>query len=150
MTVNVGKTHVAKKKEVLILFGVKELGTDIKTGFNFENGDLKTITDKENLVQAITNRLNTTQGTFDLFYNEYGGILHQYHNWKANEITLKFMEIDIRNILNQDPRLKNYDLTLKYTAEGAVKINITLIYDDLTDLSLSFVLNENGVTEDGD
>lgn len=150
MTVNVGKTHVAKKKEVLILFGVKELGTDIKTGFNFENGDLKTITDKENLVQAITNRLNTTQGTFDLFYNEYGGILHQYHNWKANEITLKFMEIDIRNILNQDPRLKNYDLTLKYNSEGAVKINITLIYDDLTDLSLSFVLNENGVTEDGD
>ena len=127
------------------MFEVVEFGTDFKSDFSFKNGDLVLIEDKDNLVQSVLNRLNTTNGFFDLFYNNYGGVLGSYLGWKADKKTLGFIKVEIINILNQDPRFKKFDVDLKYSSNGSININLNLVYDENSDLSLSFVISDTGV-----
>lgn len=130
------------------MFKVAEFGNDFDASFTFENGDLVIVEDKKNIVQSILNRLNTEDGVYDLFYNEYGGVLNNYLGWKADEKTLKFMEIEIVNILNQDPRFTKFNINVDYTGNGNVKIDLDLFYDEDTDLSLSFVINDEQIVEE--
>ena len=132
------------------MFGITEFGTDFNSNYNFIDGDLEIVSDKENIKQAILNRLNTHEGLYDLFYNNYGGYLHNFHGWKRLDSTLTFMEIEITNILNQDPRISNLDVNLEYNKKGDIDLFIDLFYDDDTDLSLSFVISDSIIIDNED
>ena len=127
---------------------ISDLGTDINSSWSFKDGDLILINDKENLVQAIRNRLNTVLGTLEDFYLEYGSILWRFMGWKSKDITLNFMEIEIKNCLNQDPRLTNYTLDLSYENNGSVSIDITVFFDDETEFDMNYILSTDGVVEE--
>lgn len=127
------------------------LGTDIRSDWSFNaEGDLELISNEENIIQAIINRLNTRIGVMDLYYSNYGGDIHSFMGEVFDETLLKFMKIEVESTLKQDPRLQGVIVELIYE-EGQVKINISQEYNEDTDLSLSLVLNETGVVVvDGD
>lgn len=129
---------------------ILEIGTDINSEWEFKNGDLTLAKTEENIAQSIKNRLNTRYGEFDLFYDEYGSFLTKFLGWRRNKETLKFMEMEITNTLTQDVRFQDIDVNLEYGEKGVINGYITLIYDDETDLSLSFVLNNMGIEINGD
>lgn len=127
---------------------ISELGTDLNSSWNFSNGDLKIVTNDENLVQATRNRLNTRLNSVDYFYTDYGSILHRFIGWRKNETTLKFMEIALTNCLSQDPRYSNFDVNLELAPEGRVKINIHVVFDEDTELDIDYMLNSDGTVEE--
>ena len=125
-----------------------EFGTDISNNFLFADGDLVIVEGKDNLQQSIQNRINTQFDFYSLFYNVYGGNLHRFFGWKKNNDTLDFIEIELKTILDQDPRLNdNYDLNIFYDDEGALVVVLNIHITEDSDLSLNYVLNENMVME---
>lgn len=127
---------------------ISDLGTDINSSWSFKDGDLILINDKENLVQATRNRLNNVLDTLEDFYLEYGSILWRFMGWRSEDITLKFMAIEITNCLNQDPRLTNYTLDLSYEDTDSVAIGITVFFDDETEFDMNYILNDTGIVEE--
>ena len=81
---------------------------------------------------------------YSLFYDTYGGFLHDFHGWKRLNSTLHFMEVEVLNILSQDPRFNDIDVDLAYNKTGGVDMSINLVYDDDSDLSLSFIISDDG------
>lgn len=127
---------------------ISELGTDINSEWNFKDGDLQLINNTDNLVQATRNRLNNVLDSLDDFYINYGSILWRFMGWKSEEITLKFMAIEIKNCLDQDPRLTNYTLDLTYGDKSTVNISITVYFDDESEFDMNYILSTDGVVED--
>ena len=122
-----------------------DIGTDIKSTWEFnDKGDLVLVGDEENMVQSITNRLTCWLNGLELYYNSYGSVLPSFLGWKRNEETLSFMRIELENTLNQDTRIKEYDLNLDLEEDGGVRIDLTLHYNDTTNLDLSLVITEDG------
>ena len=62
------------------------IGTDINNEWVFEDGDLSLIDGEKNLIQSISNRLNTVYDE-SLYYSNYGGYLQQFIGWKKTEET---------------------------------------------------------------
>lgn len=119
------------------------IGTDFNSNWQFtDDGDLNLVSGEENLVQAIRNRLLCPAGSLNLFYADYGSVISKYYGWKKNETTLKFLEIDLKACLDQDPRINDYIVELSYIEKG-VKIDLNI---DLTDedFELSLVLTRDG------
>lgn len=127
---------------------INELGTDIHSSWNFKDGDLTLITNDDNLVQATRNRLNTRLDSLEYFYTEYGSVLHRIHGWRKNETTLKFMEIALKDTLEQDPRYANFELNLELQSDKRVKVSVHVIYDDDTELDMDYILNTDGTVEE--
>lgn len=127
---------------------IAELGTDINSSWSFKDGDLILISDKANLIQATRNRLNNALNSLDNFYMEYGSILWRFMGWKSEPITLKFMEIEIKNCLNQDPRLNEYTVDLSYKDQETIDINISVQYDEETEFDMNYLLSTDGTVEE--
>ena len=127
---------------------IAELGTDIDSSWSFKDGDLNLVKSTENLVQATRNRLNNVFDSLDDFSLEYGSILWRFMGWKSEDITLKFMGIEITNCLNQDPRLTDYKLDLSYGGPDTVNINIHVVFDDETEFDMNYILSTDGIVED--
>ena len=89
-------------------------GTDILSSWEFnEHGDLMLVGNKDNVGQAISNRLRTQLNELDLFYAGYGSFLTQFLGWKKNDSTLEFMRLEIETRLAGDPRLSGYSVSLE-------------------------------------
>lgn len=127
---------------------IAELGTDIDSSWSFKDGDLNLVKNNKNLVQATRNRLNNVLDSLDDFYMDYGSILWRFMGWKSNDITLKFMNIAIQNCLNQDPRLSDYTLDLSYGDKNTVNIDITVYFDDGSEIDMNYILSTEGVVEE--
>ena len=125
---------------------ILELGVDINNDWSFKDGDLEIVEYNDNIIQSIMKRLNTLYASRDLFYTEYGSYLLKYVGWRRNDDTLRFMEMEIINTLGQDSRLQNTSVTLSYGPKGTINGKIIITIDDDTDLSLSMVLSNTGVT----
>lgn len=122
---------------------IEGIGTDFNNNWQFtDDGDLKLVSDEENLTQAIINRLTCPSNSLNLFYADYGSVISKYFGWRKNETTLKFMEIDIKACLDQDPRINDYTVQLSYTEKG-IRIDLNI---DLTDedFELSLILTRDG------
>ena len=122
-------------------------GTDIRSDWSFnEHGDLTLVGNKDNVGQAISNRLQTQLNELDLFYAGYGSFLTQFLGWKRNNSTLEFMRLEIETRLAGDPRLTSYTVNLEYGEEtNTVEIHISLTLDDGEEYTGNFVLNNDGV-----
>lgn len=127
---------------------IAELGTDINSSWTLKNGDLEIVSNEQNLVQATSNRLNTTLDSLSDFYGNYGSIIHRFLGWKANDVTLKFLQIELVDCLKQDPRYENFDINLAYTETNEIDINITVYFDDESEFEMNYVLGTDGVVEE--
>lgn len=99
-------------------------GTDIKSSFSFNNGDIELVSGTSNLGQACVNRLNTDTGWYDWCYTVYGGDLFSIFGMKNNTNSLEYLKIEIEYILQQDPRIK--EITANCTKETPKTVGVEL------------------------
>lgn len=123
---------------------IVELGVDLNSSWDFVNGDLTLVEYNDNLVQAVTNRLNNYLDSMDLFYDEYGSLVLNYLGWKSTDETLNFIRLEIMETLKQDPRCQSFNVTVDYK-NGKVNANISIYFNDDTDLSFSVIIGNTGV-----
>ena len=129
---------------------IYEIGTDINSNWDFKDGDLKLIDNKENLAQSIINRLNASYGSMELYYEDYGSIVSQFLGWKKSEETLRFIRLEILDSLKQDPRLNDIDVDVEYSSIGKIKIELLIKIFEEDDFSLSLTLSDDGGVEVAD
>ena len=118
-------------------------GTDIKSDFKFDNGDLELVNGTDNLGQAIINRLNTYKGFYDSFYTNYGGDLQKIYGMENNTNALEYLRIEIESILRQDPRIK--EITCECTIEDPQTVNAEL---EILPISKDEIVTLNLVIQD--
>lgn len=121
-----------------------ELGTDLNKNWEFKDGDLLLVENKDNLIQAIHNRLNTVYGSLDLFYYNYGSVLSNFLGWKHDDETLDFIRLEIEDTLGQEPRLSDFSVEASFNKDGKILINLFVFFNDETDFSLNLVLEKDG------
>ena len=126
---------------------IVELGTDISSTWDFIKGDLVLVNHTDNMRQAIKNRLLCPLDYLDC-YDDYGSDIHSYVGGRKNDIILNFLKIEIETRLIQDPRIQDLEVTTYITEDGKVGIDIHVNFDEDMDLSMSLVLNNEGVIED--
>ena len=130
---------------------IVELGTDLNCNWEFKDGDLQLVENRENIKQSILNRLNCSYNSLDLFYYEYGSVLSNFLGWKHNDETLEFIRLEIEDTLNQEPRLTDFDVEVSYNKVGKVLIKLYIVFNDESDFSLSLVLEKDGeIVADGE
>lgn len=104
-----------------------DLGTDINSDWELtEHGDLRIVSQEDNLAQAIINRLSCSLNSLSLYYPNYGSLIYGFFGWKRNDATLEFMKIELGNRLDADPRINNHNIILSYNDEGDVVIKLTI------------------------
>lgn len=101
-----------------------DFGTDINWTGN--KTELTTVTSDENILQSVKNRLNTNYDELNWIYNHYGCNYKQFLGDRATDTTLEFIKNSIKQSLDEEKRIDNYDLELSYM-DG--KINIILNVD---------------------
>lgn len=101
-----------------------EFGTDIN--WNGSETELKTVTGNDNLIQSVKNRINTDYDELNWVYNNYGCNYRQFLGGRATNTTLEFIKNSIKQSLDEEERIDNYDLELSYL-DG--KINVVLNID---------------------
>lgn len=124
---------------------IVEYGVDICRDWTFQDGDIKSISNTDNLNQAILNRLNTIQDELDSFYDDYGSFLQSFLGWKKNEETLTFIKTELDNVIAKDPRITLFESEVTFDENGSVKIE--LVISDYGDFSLNYILDGEGVAE---
>lgn len=122
-----------------------DYGVDFDSSFTFQDGDLKIVSDKDNLTQAIYNRLNTLYGALDLFYDEYGSYMQSYIGWRKNEETLEFIRLEINYVLASEPRVNLFECDVKYDEDKGVTIDLVVYYNEEDSFELNYILNSDGV-----
>lgn len=103
-----------------------DLGVDLDSSFEFQDGDLKLSRYNNNLAQAVVNRLNTRLDELDLFYEDYGSVLRSFFGWKGNDITIDLVKTELNTALKNEDRLENYSSNISYNGEGKLVIKLTL------------------------
>ena len=123
---------------------LNDLGTDFNSDYTFVDGDIQLINDTENLIQSITNRLNTPLNSMNSFYYNYGSLTRQYLGEKTTKRMLEFLELEVKRTLEQDPRLEDVNVDVELDHKGVINIFVSKIFSDDTDLSLNLVLKNDG------
>ena len=122
-----------------------ELGVDLHSDMGFHDGDIILCKYDDNLVQAIANQLNTNLNELFLFYRDYGSVFTSFLGWRATDETLNYMKSEISTILNNENRVQDYEIDLKYTSNGNVKIELVLKPNMNYTINADLVLTNNGV-----
>lgn len=124
---------------------VVEFGVDIDSSWSFNDaGDLNLISNDDNVYQAVVNRLTCPLDYFELFYENYGSILHQYMGDWNDDDTLEFIRIEVENRLMQDFRLIDFIVEVFNDGVERVKINIRFFYDTDEEISVDLILDGTG------
>ena len=114
-----------------------DFGTDIDwTGSTTE---LATVTGEDNMIQSIKNRLSTTYEELGWVYTDYGCNYRDYLGLKSTDESLEFVKNSIKDSLEADDRIGNFDLELSYVGSGVV--NVLLVVDGS---SFEFNLGDDG------
>ncbi len=105
-----------------------ELGADLSPT---RKGDLDTVENEDNLLQAITMRLSTDQGElYDIGHADYGSHLFEVVGEINNEVTRKRIELVVRECLSQESRIKeviNVSVLTNKSDPQRVDIEITVL-----------------------
>lgn len=129
-------------------YDTSELGTDIDSSWSLDStGDLVLVSDEDNLVQAICNRLSAWSEGFKIFYEDYGGALDAYFGLKKTDSNLDFIKLEVETILKQEPRLNNYIVECNYDDNAKVHVDISIQFDDDDVYDLNLILNDDGNVE---
>lgn len=101
-----------------------------------EKGDLKVISDEDNLVEANKRRLGCLFGE-TYIYEDYGSELDTLLGLRKNDVNLNLIEQEVQNTLLQDERNSDIQVNAEYTKNG-FKIDISILYNDV---ELEFTFN---------
>jgi hypothetical protein len=123
---------------------VYEYGVDIASNLSFSDGDIQLAEYEDNIVQAVANRLNTIEGSLDLFYEDYGSVFLQFLGWRRDDTTLRFMKLELDKTLSEDPRISSFSSELEYDQQGRVQVRIRL--DDFENTSVNLILDGTSVS----
>jgi phage baseplate assembly protein W len=112
----------------------EKLGRDLKLKFGdygadlsvSTRGDLDTVSDEDNLAQAIISRLSTEKGElYDIGHPDYGSRLYEVIGEVNNEMTRRLIKAIVQECLNQENRIKEIRSINVYTdQEDPHKLNI--------------------------
>ena len=134
----------------------EEIGVDLKLRFDQlgadlspDLGDFDTITDDDNLVQAIIHRLTTWEGELeDIGHADYGSRLHEVIGETNNARTRERLKNLVHACLEEEPRIiKIVDIKAVQNVQdlNRVDIEITVLPVGKSDLiSLMFPFNLEG------
>lgn len=129
-------------------YDMSELGTDIGSDWTLNStGDLVLVSDDDNLVQAIRNRLNAWREGFEVFYDNYGGTLEANFGLRKVESSLEFIKLEVENILNQEPRLNDFTVDCYYDENMEVHVDVSVHFTEDDTFELNLVLNDDGMME---
>ena len=107
-----------------------DYGTDICSDWSFnEDGDLKLVSDLDNMEQALTNRLTCDLNSLELFYDDYGCGLSQFFGWRKTDRTLEFVRLELENRILSEPRIEGYTLQVEYGAHG-IDVSMELVLNN--------------------
>ena len=106
-----------------------DFGTDLS--WNKNDTVLETVTGEENLIQSVINRLNTTYTELGWIYNAYGCNYRNYLGLKKNDTTLEFIKNSIKQSLEEENRITNYDLELSYIGNDTINVILNIDGTDL-------------------
>lgn len=121
-----------------------DLGVDLNSSLRFVDGDIVLSNYKDNLVQAVVNRLNTDLDELSLFYNDYGSIMNSFFGWRTRDETLGFVKSELETVLQKEARLVSWNYDVNYS-DGALVINLVLNPSLDYDISVTLNLTEDGV-----
>ena len=124
-----------------------ELGVDLDSSFTFNDGDLKLSSYDDNIVQAVTNRLNTQLNELDLFYDGYGSVFRSFFGWKTNDETSNFMKAELETVLEAEPRLTDWEYEISFMGDGKARIDLRLYPNPDYSISASLMVNSTGNVE---
>lgn len=120
-------------------------GADIDSSWIFVDGDIQLTKGKENLGQAVMNRLMADEDQYSDFYIRYGGRLFDHFGDLNHPTIHEYIRIEIEDILSQDPRIKEInECTVNKINSSAVECNLkikTIGSDEI--LSLNLVINDD-------
>lgn len=119
------------------------IGTDIKDTWNLADGDLEIVTGIENLEQACTNRLNTNKEFYEWCYNNYGGNLLKVIGMVNDNHALEYLRIEIENILIQDPRIREVQVTCYKNDPISINADVDILTRNAEIVTINLVINEN-------
>lgn len=97
--------------------------------YTIEKGDLKVISDEDNLIEANKRRLGCLFGE-TYIYDDYGSELDTLLGLRKNDVNLNLIEQEVLNTLLQDGRNQEIQVNAEYTKNG-FKIDITVLYNDI-------------------
>jgi len=124
-----------------------ELGVDIDNNYTFNDGDLKLSFYDDNLVQAISNRLNTQLNELSLFYTDYGSVFASFFGWRATDETLNFMKAELETVLEAEERVNDWEIDINYNGDGKVQIDLDLYPNADYSISASLIVGDSGDIE---
>ena len=99
-----------------------DFGTDIS--WNQSTDTLGTVTGKDNMTQSIINRLNTTYTELNWVYPSYGCNYRDYLGMKADNTSLEFIKNSLKQALDEEERITEYDLNVEYAGDGKVWVDL--------------------------
>lgn len=123
---------------------MSEFGTDIHRSWTFADGDLLLASGEYNVAQAIQNRIRTDYDELELYYNEYGSLFRTYLGEKRTNENLEFINIEIRNRLESEPRIYDVEVESEYTGDGGIKVTITGTYGVENEFEVNLVMDNIG------
>ena len=125
-----------------------ECGVDFNGNLNFNDGDITLTSYSDNLVQAVINRLNTQVDEMDMLYESgYGSVLTGFLGWKATQNTLDYIKAEVNYVLSQEPRLERYNVSVSYTGNGAIRLDLTLYPNEYVGIDVNLVLSADGTVD---
>ena len=124
---------------------LEEFGTDIS--WELSNNDVAVVSDEKNLMQSISNRLNTAFDELDYIYENYGCNFQDFLGAKKNDTTLEFIKNSIVESLQNEPRVVLLNLDLSYSDDDKLNIILDLEYNENETIEASLIIGNEGVLE---
>lgn len=124
---------------------LEEFGTDIS--WELLNNDVAVVSDEKNLMQSLSNRLNTAFDELDYIYESYGCNFQDFLGAKKNDTTLEFIKNSIAESLHNEPRVVLLNLDLSYSDDDKLNIILDLEYNENETIEASLIIGNEGVLE---
>ena len=100
-----------------------DYGTDLTWNSSITLG---TVSNEDNVLQHIRNRLQTDYSELSWVYEGYGCNYKQYLGLKSDDESLEFIKNSITQSLTEDANIDEFDLSLSYISEGLINIVLNI------------------------
>lgn len=118
------------------------LGTDIQRNWQIIDGDIQLVSDKNNLGQAILNRLITDSDFYNMFYRKYGSNISEYFGEQNNPTIQEYIRVEVETTLVDDPRIKGTKCEVISYSNESIELKVTILTHSEEVLSYNLVISE--------
>lgn len=118
------------------------LGTDIQRNWELIDGDIQLVSDKNNLGQAILNRLLADKDFYNMFYLNYGSNISEYYGEQNNPNIREYIRVEVETTLVQDPRIQGARCEVVSYTNEQIELRVTILTYENDELSYNLVISE--------